>query len=71
MADNGYSNDKKLIRKAIRAGNILQIKQGEHFIVHRLKEYINDMIINDEVNRNTYGKLRRVTNKINWDKISL
>ena len=79
MANNGYSHDKKVINKAIYAGKILQIKQGEHPVARRLKEYINYLIINDELRRNTYGKLRRVTNKINqlrmkywyWDKIIL
>lgn len=76
MADNGYSHDNKVIHDAFTAGKILQIKQGEHFIARRLKEYINDLIINDEVKANTFcGKsynyhtawvrMHKVTNKIN------
>jgi CTP:phosphocholine cytidylyltransferase-like protein len=76
MADNGYSHDNKVIHEAFQAGKILQIKQGEHFITRRLKEYINDLIINDEVKRMSLGKdswdyhtswsrMHRVTNKIN------
>lgn len=76
MADNGYSHDNKIISEAFQAGKILQIKQDEHFIARRLKEYINDLIINDEVKHRTFcgksypyhtswGRMHRVTNKIN------
>lgn len=76
MADNGYSHDNKVINEAFQAGKILQIKQDEHFIARRLKEYINDLIINDEIKRmslgkdswdyhTSWGRMHRVTNKIN------